>query len=298
MINFLNNNEIEFLENDELRKYNTVKVGGTAKVVCFPHDNEQLIKILKFVNQNQIKVFIIGNGSNLIFADDYFDGCIINLKKLNNDYKVNKDVLTIGSGYMITKLNFELAKTSFNGLEFASGIPGTIGGVIYMNAGAYKDDISNHLIDVTYLDENFNVKTISTSECKFNYRTSIFQTNKNWIILSANIKLKQMQEGESKEIINRRKKVRMDSQPLDKPSFGSTFKNPGPEIAAWKVIDDLGLRGYSYGGIMFSEKHSNFLVNFDNATCNDIEQIIAHAQKLAKEKFNIELETEVKFLKW
>ena len=201
----------------------------------------------------------------------------------------------VEANYMLNKLSMELSKEGYTGLEWASGIPGSIGGSIYNNAGAYKFEIKDVLTKVTVL-ENDEIKELTLEEMKFAYRTSIFKENKNMIILSCEMKLEKSNVEEIMATINERKEKRLQSQPLDMPSCGSVFRNP-EGLVAGKLIDDLGLKGYKIGGAKISEKHANFIVNDGNATYEDIISLIDFIKEKIKKEYNIDLILEQEIIK-
>ena len=284
------------IENDSLNKYTTYKVGGKAKLIIYPDNLQKLLELLKYIKDNDIKYFIIGNGSNLLFSSKEFDGVIIKLSNLC-DVKIFDDELYVEAGYPIIKLCMLCADNNLGNLEFASGIPATVGGAICSNAGAYKMEMSDILVDATVIDENLNIRTLSNSEINFSYRDSLFKENKDFIIISARLKLAHKDKNEIMETINRRKDKRMETQPLEFPSAGSVFRNP--EFApSGKLIEDIGLKGYSIGGAKVSEKHANFIINYNNATSEDIKSLMEYVQKKVKEEYNIDLIREQELINW
>ena len=252
--------------------------------------------LLKYIKENDIKYFIIGNGSNLLFSSKEFDGVIIKLSNLC-DVKIFDDEVYVEAGYPIIKLCMLCADNNLGNLEFASGIPATVGGAICSNAGAYKMEMSDILVDATVIDENLNIRTLSNSEINFSYRDSLFKKNKDFIIISARLKLVHKDKNEIMETINRRKEKRMETQPLEFPSAGSVFRNP--EFApSGKLIEDIGLKGYTIGGAKVSEKHANFIINYNNATSEDIKSLMEYIQKKVKEEYNIDLIREQELINW
>lgn len=276
------------LENVNMEEYNTYRLINHAKVMVFPSKIEELKKIINLINKNKSKYFVIGNGSNIILPS-YYDGVIINLSNLN-DYSINNDILYVESGAMINKIAMETANEGYSGLDFATGIPGTIGGSIYGNAGCYGSSISDTLIDVTIYDGN-KIIDLENKDLKFAYRYSIFKDNKNYIILSARFKLNKTDKEELKKLIIERTNKRVSSQDLSHPSNGSVFRNPEGYIAG-KLIDDLGLKGYSVGDAMVSYKHANFIINNGKATTDDIIKLINKIKKDVKEHYDIDLKLE------
>ena len=258
-----------------------------------PENREELTEIIKLCRKENFPFFILGNGSNLLFTDDFHKGAFISTLKLTEISEEN-GVVTADAGVRLSSLCSFAASLSLSGLEELSGIPGTVGGAVYMNAGAYGGEIKDTLIKTVYLDENFNIREISNEEHGFDYRKSVFQQNSG-IILSASFKLKQGNKAEIKEKTAELLKRRNEKQPLEYPSAGSTFKRPQGYFAG-KLIEDSGLKGYTVGGAQVSEKHCGFIINKNNATSSDILSLIKYVQKTVYEKFEIELETEVKII--
>ena len=282
--------DLKYVKYDEdLKKYNTFKVGSTASVIASPTSLDELLFILNYVKDYKIEHMILGNGSNVIFSSKNYDGVIIRLNNLNNITFEDKCV-TVDAGYSLIKLSNELCAKGITGFVFATGIPGSVGGAIYMNAGAYKSSISEILISVTYLDDKLKVKTITNDKCKFGYRDSLFKHN-DYIILSAKFKLEKGDVETIKNLVNDRREKRFSSQPLDLPSAGSTFRNPD-DIPAWKLIDGVGLRGYRIGGVSVSEKHSNFIVNDKDGTGEDIYNLVNKIKEEVKKEYNVDLQLE------
>ena len=281
-------------ENESLKLHTTYKVGGIAKYFITPKDFDELIKLLKYLKENNIKYMVLGNGSNTIFSSKTFDGVIINLSNLNK-MEIKDDRIFVESGYQLIKLSMDAMNNCLSGLEFASGIPANVGGAIFMNAGAYKSDMSALIEEVTFLDENFELKTLKNKDLKFSYRHSLFQEN-DYVIISTILKLNPGNKDEIKELMDKRKQRRIDSQPLEYPSAGSVFRNPAEDIFAGKLIEDLGLKGYSIGDAKISEKHANFIINTGNATGEDIKSLIELVKNKVKEKYNIDLIVEQRFV--
>ena len=291
---FLEKECIDFLEHEELLKHTTYKVGGKCDYYVMPSSIESLISLLKFLKDNNVKYKVLGNGSNVIISSKRFDGVIISLSKLNK-VEINDNIIKVEAGYPLIRLSNFCANNSLGGLEFASGIPAQVGGAIYMNAGAYTSDMSEILVDVTYINDKLEVVTKKKEELDFSYRHSIFQ-EKNYIIVSATIKLYKANKQEILTLMNNRRQRRIESQPLEYPSAGSVFRNPADDIYSGKLIEELGLKGFSIGGAKVSEKHANFIVNFNNATSDDIFKLIEYIKEKVKEKYNIELKVEQEFV--
>lgn len=273
-------------ENVSFKTLTTYKTGGTARLVVLPNSVQSLIKILEYIKNNKIKFKIFGNGSNILASDDYFDGVIIKLTKLNN-YEIKGKKVSAEAGVSFPMLCTCTYKLGLSGLEFGGGIPGTVGGVVYMNAGAYLSDISEVLEKVDILDENLNKKTIKKEDLNFSYRNSTFM-KKNWIILKAYFNLEQDNKEEILALVSDRKNRRVASQPLEYPSAGSVFRNPKNKYAG-EMIESCNLKGYTHGGAEISSKHANFIINKKDATSNDIYYLMKLVQEKVKEKYNIEL---------
>ena len=288
IINLLENDG-DIKENVSLKTLTTLKVGGISKYVFYPKDVTSLKKALTLFKENNINYKIFGNGSNIIPSDKIYDGVIIKLSSLNN-LKTNDEVIEVEAGYSLMKLAKEVIKLGLSGLEWANGIPGTIGGAVYMNAGAYKQDMSFVLEKITALDENMNIVTLNKDELDFSYRHSRLM-EENLICLSATLKLEKKDISLIEEVVNKRKEKRMETQPLEYPSAGSVFRNPFNDFAG-RLVEECNLKGKQLGGAMISLKHANFIINKDNATGKDVLDLINLAKKEVKEKFNIELKQE------
>ena len=274
----------------------TYKTGGIAKLVVYPNNINNLKQLLKLIHKHNIKYFILGKGSNTLFSDKEFNGVIIKLDKLNN-FKIKETEIYVESGMILSKLVQASVKNELTGLEFAIGIPGTIGGAIYMNAGAYGSKMSNIVKSVIVLNEKLQIVEIPLEKLKFDYRYSIFQANKNLICVAANIKL---EHGNHDEIVSKIKEnllKRKNSQPLEYPSAGSVFRNPEGNYAG-KIIEELGLKGKNIGGAEISTKHANFIINKNNASSSDILNLIKLVQKEAKDKYEIDLKLEQQLVNW
>lgn len=272
--------------NVSLKQLTTYKLDGTAKYVVYPNDTKELIKIIKELKEQNKKYKIIGGGSNLIFNGNY-DGYLIKLDKLDN-LKIDGNKIKVGSGYSTIRLAYKVSKLGLSGLEFATGIPGTIGGAIFNNAGAYGSDMGYIVESIKVLTPDLEIKTMYNKELDFHYRTSFLKKNKDYICLEATIILKNGNKENIMEIIEDRKQRRMMSQPLEYPSAGSVFRNPSDD-SAWRLIEGIGYKGKNIGGAEVSEKHANFIVNYNNASGEDIIKLINEIKEKVKEKYNVEL---------
>lgn len=274
----------------------TYKTGGIAKLVVYPNNINNLKQLLKLIHKHNIKYFILGKGSNTLFSDKEFNGVIIKLDKLNN-FEIKETEIYVESGMILSKLVQVSIKNELTGLEFAIGIPGTIGGAIYMNAGAYGSKMSNIVKSVIILDEKLQIEEIPLEKLKFDYRYSIFQANKNLICVAANIKLEHGNHDEIASKIKENLLKRKNSQPLEYPSAGSVFRNPEGNYAG-KIIEELGLKGKNIGGAEISTKHANFIINKNNASSSDILNLIKLVQKEVKDKYKIDLKLEQQLVNW
>lgn len=274
----------------------TYKTGGIAKLVVYPNNINNLKQLLKLIHKHNIKYFILGKGSNTLFSDKEFNGVIIKLDKLNN-FEIKGTEIYVESGMILSKLVQASIKNELTGLEFAIGIPGTIGGAIYMNAGAYGNNMSNIVKSVIVLDEKLQIEEIPLEKLKFDYRYSIFQANKNLICVAANIKLEHGNHDEIASKIKENLLKRKNSQPLEYPSAGSVFRNPEGNYAG-KIIEELGLKGKNIGGAEISTKHANFIINKNNASSSDILNLIKLVQKEVKDKYKIDLKLEQQLVNW
>lgn len=274
----------EYEINTKLSGHTTFQTGGVVPLLFSPNSIESLQEVL---NANtEYKVFILGNGSNLIFSDEMQQLLVIKLNLLNA-YKIDKDgVLTAQAGCLMPKLALETVKLGYSGIDFAAGIPGTIGGCVFMNAGAYGVETSNHLIKVKVLKDN-QVVEMSKSQIEFSYRHSSFKESDE-IILEASFQLEIADKDYLDKLYYERMGKRKLTQPIGEKSAGSVFRNFSDK-GAWEVVDQVNLRGFKIGGAMFSDKHCNTIINYDNATSKDIKELITLAQTKAKNELDIDL---------
>jgi UDP-N-acetylmuramate dehydrogenase len=285
------------VENEPLAKHTTLRVGGPARILVQPNDRFAIIESIELAKKLKMKFKILGKGSNLLFSDDFFEGVVIKTDKGLNYTIINDTRITVGAGVSDVKLARNMAKLGLSGLEFLSGIPGTIGGAVFMNAGAYLKEMKDVLVEVVILDEAGIVRKLTLEEMELSYRTSIFQRHTEWLIIEAVLQLELGDKDQILDIIKSRKEKRMQSQPLEMPSAGSTFRNPAG-LAAWKLVADAGLRGFTIGGAMVSEKHTNFVVNANKATAQDIADVIWHVSQEINDKCGLEMHQEVEFFNW
>ena len=283
------------LENEYMKDHTTYKVGGKVNAVILPKSINDLVKLLKEFKKNNVNYKIIGNGSNLIFEDRDYDLFIIKLDELN-DVKFMGTKIVVGAGYNLMKLAIQTAKLGLTGLEFATGIPGSIGGAVYMNAGAYNSDMGYFVSEVKVLTPDLKVITMYNRDLDFHYRTSFLQKNPGYICLEATLILKNGQKDLIMEVIEDRKKRRLMSQPLEFPSAGSVFRNPEGDYAG-RLIEEIGYKGKKIGGAKVSEKHANFIINNGNAKGEEVIKLIEEIKQIVKEKYNIELKLEQEIVK-
>ena len=284
----------KIIKNPKMSEYTTYKVGGKALAVVYPDNTDKLIKLLDYLHKENIKYKILGNGSNLIFSDDTYEGVIIKLDEFNN-LEIKNNIVTVGAGYNLIKLSLKVARLGLAGLEFASGIPGTVGGAVYMNAGAYKSDMGYVVREVKVLTPDLKIKTLYNKDINFHYRSSFLQENPGFICLEAKIVLRKGDPDAILEVIKERKQRRIITQPLEYPSAGSVFRNPSNDFAG-RLIEELGYKGKHIGGAYVSEKHANFIINKDNAKASDIRKLITEIKEKVKEKYNIDLIVEQEFV--
>ena len=284
------------LINEKISNYTTYRVGGKVRAICYPNGEEELIKLVSLLKERGIKYFVLGNGSNVLFSDELYDGVIIKLDNLNK-INITDNIITVGAGYPLIKLSNEAMRNSLIGLEFANGIPGTVGGAIFMNAGAYGEDMSKIVESVRVLTSDLKIKEFTNKEMKFSYRTSVLQEHLDYVCVGATLKLDCGNSEEIEKIMCERREQRRASQPLNLPSAGSVFRNP-EGMYAGKMIEDMGLKGYTVGRAMVSPKHANFIVNMGNAKASDIKKIIDVIKQKALTKYNVKLRVEQRLINW
>ena len=297
IIKFIKKNDIGKLkENVKLSNYTTYKVGGPATLLVYPKNTEKLIVLLKKLRSSNLKHKVLGFGSNLIFSDDVYDGVIIKLDSFD-DLKINDTVITVGAGYSLVKLSYACLKEGLTGLEFASGIPGSIGGAVFMNAGAYKSDMACVVSEVKVLTPNLEVKTLYNKDLDYKYRSSFLKHNPDYICLQAKIVLRHGDKKEIKDLMERRRQKRLMMQPLEYPSAGSVFRNPDNDFAG-RLIEECNLKGYNIGGAKVSEKHANFIINYNKAKASDVKNLICYVHDKVKEETGVDLKIEQEFVNW
>lgn len=279
-----------------LSKMTTLHIGGLARYVAYPSNTVALDGMLRIIKNAGIPFKLIGKGSNLLCSDKLFDGVIIRLDHHFNDYYIRDHKIVAQSGCSIIMLAYQAMKHGLTGLEFASGIPGTVGGTTFMNAGAYRSSVSE-IIDGVFVYREGRFEWLTKEECEFEYRTSVFQKHHDWIVVAVQYNLKHGDQDEIRELMESRRERRMKSQPLDKRSAGSTFRNPTSK-PAWELIEGIGYRGHHVGDAAVSEKHVNFLINEDKATASDFMQLVSEIQERVKDKYDIDLSMEVEKFNW
>ena len=277
----------------EMKKYVHFRVGGPADILLIPENKEQVIKSIEICRENNIPYYVVGNGSNLLVRDGGIKGVVIKLNEVKN-IKIDGEIIEAESGAMLKDVSNAAVENSLTGFEFACGIPGTVGGAVFMNAGAYDGEVSNVIESAEVIDNNGEIKILTKDELELGYRSSIVM-KKHYIVLSARFNLEYGEVRKIKEIVNDLTCKRESKQPLEYPSAGSTFKRPTGYYAG-KLIQDAGLKGYSIGGAAVSEKHSGFVINKNNATAKDILDLIEHIQNEVKNQFGVDLHPEVRII--
>ena len=285
--NFISEKGFEYYEDVSLKRYNTYRLNTVCKYLVIPKDIYELIDLLKFIKKKNIKYLVLGNGSNVIFSMDYYDGVIILLHQFNSLDR-DGELVKVGSGYSLQRLSTFTVSLGLMGLEFATGIPGLVGASVAMNAGAYNASIADVLESVTVLTPDLEVIEMQKDEIQFSYRNSFFKENANYYILSACFKLNKGDKNELLERVSKRRVRRLETQPLDMPSAGSVFRNP-IGMHAGELIEKCGLKGFSIGDAQVSEKHANFIVNTGNATGIEIIHLIDRIKREVKDKFDVDL---------
>ncbi|WP_281703338.1 UDP-N-acetylmuramate dehydrogenase [Parvimonas micra] len=281
---------------EPLKNHTTFKIGGNCIALIEPREVSDIVETIKICRENSIKFFVIGNGSNLLVPDEGYNGVIIKLKSEFSTIQVEGEYLIVNSGAKLSEVYTVAYKNSLTGFEFASGIPGTIGGAIYMNAGAYGGEMKDIVESVEVLDlDNFELRELKNEELEFSYRKSIIQ-RKNFIVTTIKLKLQKGNKEEINAVYEDLRERRNSKQPLNFGSAGSTFKRPEGHFAS-KLIEDAGLKGYHINDAWVSEKHSGFIVNKGNASFKEVMELIEYVQKVVFEKFGVKLETEVRILK-
>lgn len=286
--------EEQVKEQELMKKHTTFRVGGPARYYICPRTVQEVQQVLQVCKENGLPFFIVGNGSNLLVSDEGYDGVILQMFRNYNDIIVEGTNIRAQSGALLSKVANQALGHGLGGFEFAAGIPGTLGGAVTMNAGAYGGELKQVLKEATILDDQGQIQVLSVDELHLGYRTSIVK-ERNYIVLEAVLQLQEKPEDEIRELMEDLQQRRSQKQPLEYPSAGSTFKRPEGHFAG-KLIMDSGLQGYCVGGACVSDKHCGFVINKDNANAAEIYQLMQDVRKVVHEKFGIWLEPEVKLV--
>ena len=282
-------------ENENLASYTTMKVGGAADIFIEPNSIESLEKVIKILNEDKIPYLVIGRGSNLLISDLGIEGAVIRLGNEINELEIDGTTVTVGAGYSLVALSTLISRKGLSGLEFASGIPGSVGGSVYMNAGAHGSEMKNVVKKVLILLEDGTLKWFTNEEMKFSYRTSVLQKEVKGIIVKVVFELTEGNKEEITAQMQNNKDYRKKTQPYNMPCSGSVFRNPLPQYAG-RLIEEANLKGYSIGGAQISPMHANFIVNTGNAKAQDILDLIQFIQNKIYSLYNINLHTEVEII--
>ncbi len=298
IIQQIKNMDIGRIEEDvSLKKYTTYRAGGIARCVVYPKNISKLVDLMRFLKQTGVVHKILGRGSNLLFSEKTYEGILIKLDEFDYIHFFGRGKIRVGAGASLIKVSLLAAKKGYTGLEFAAGIPGSIGGAIFMNAGAYKSDMGYIVESVKVLTSDLKIIHLENREMDFHYRSSYLQKHPDYVCLEAIIKLQKGKKEAIAEVIRDRRNRRLESQPLEFPSAGSVFRNPEGNFAG-KLIEDLGLKGKVKGGAMVSDKHANFIINRDGATSDDIKYLIDLCHEKVLKNYGIDLKIEQEFVNW
>jgi UDP-N-acetylmuramate dehydrogenase len=305
---------LEVDENVPLKNHTTFKIGGPAKFFVVVESKDKLFRALAAAKELKLNYLILGGGSNVLVSDDGFDGLVIKLK--DGELQIKENQVTVFAGNNMKSMIIEARKSGLGGLEFAANIPGTIGGAVRGNAGAYGQGVGDFVESIEIIeigDEETSLKVLSSEQCEFSYRESIIKKNSNWMISEVKLKMVKKSEGEMKEeqdVINKDWDKRCSSQPYDTPSAGCTFKNviyseellkykdweTHGKIAAGRFVEEAGLKGEKIGGAMVSEKHANFIINYDNANAEDVITLISLVKARVRDQFGVQLFEEIMYV--
>ncbi|MDO5797932.1 MAG: UDP-N-acetylmuramate dehydrogenase [Eubacteriales bacterium] len=284
----------QVLFEEPMKKHTTFRIGGPAEIFVMPKTTEEVAKALEICRQEEIPYFVLGNGSNLLVSDQGYRGVIIQMDRNMEEVTVEGTEIRAAAGALLSSIAAAARRSSLAGFEFAGGIPGTLGGAVVMNAGAYGGEMKDVLKDVTVMTQDGEVRVIPAGELEMGYRTSIIK-KAGYLVLGATIVLKEGDPEEIRALMRELSEKRTSKQPLEFPSAGSTFKRPEGYFAG-KLIMDSGLRGYQIGGARVSDKHCGFVINAGDATARDVVDLMEYVVKVVKEKYGVTLEPEVKFL--
>ena len=286
--------EENVLVNEPMSRHTTFRIGGPADYFVTPHTKEEIRQVIRLCKEEEIPFAVLGNGSNLLVGDKGFRGVIIQLFKNFSDIIIEEETIYAQSGALLVRLANQAAEQGLTGLEFASGIPGTLGGAVVMNAGAYGGEMKDVILWSDVLTEDGEFLRLSGEELELGYRTSVIQ-KKHYFVLGAALRLKKGDQNEIRSVMKELKEKRVSKQPVEYPSAGSTFKRPEGYFAG-KLIMDTGLRGFSVGGAQVSEKHCGFVINKGGATAEEVQLLMKEVADRVEEKFGVRLEPEVKML--
>lgn len=286
--------EKRIYKNEPMKKHTTFRVGGQADYYIIAKTNEEIREVVQLCRQEHVPYYVIGNGSNLLVSDAGYRGVIIQIYKGMDAVRIEGDVIKAQAGALLSRIGNAALEAGLEGFEFASGIPGTVGGAVVMNAGAYGGEMKDILLEATVLTPDGEVLVLKNQELELGYRTSIVAKN-NYIVLDAVMQLKQGDKDAIKERMNELKEKRVSKQPLEYPSAGSTFKRPEGYFAG-KLIEDAGLRGFQVGGAQVSEKHCGFVINKGEATASDVMELMEQVSDRVEKMAGVRLEPEVKIL--
>ena len=284
---------LKLLENEPMSRHCSFRIGGPVRAMALPESEEELAAICAALRERGEKPLIIGNGTNLLVTDAPLNRLVIKTEKLCR-FKAEEDRVTAQCGASLARLAVLAQQNGLTGLEFAHGIPGSLGGAVSMNAGAYGGEMKNFVVSTTFLDEDLKLRMITGDEHDFSYRHSVF-SDTDCVIIGNSLKLSAGDSGEIRARMEELAEKRKTSQPLDKPSAGSTFKRPQAGYAA-AMIDEAGLKGFSIGGAAVSEKHAGFVVNLGGACFKDVRLVIEHVQETVYKETGVRLEPEVKII--
>ena len=295
LFNIFNNKSFgKILFNEPMKNHTSFKIGGPADVMVIPSKEEEIIECIKFCRENDLDFLVMGNGTNLLIKDGGIRGVVIKINDGLNKVHFEDNVIYCESGVLLSVVSKLALKNSLTGLEFASGIPGTIGGAVTMNAGAYGGEMKDVITKVRVLDKNNNIIEYKNEEMNFRYRGGKVG-DEGLVVLGVEMKLNKGDYSTIEEIMRDLTFKRNSKQPLELPSGGSTFKRPVGNFAG-KLIEDSGLRGLRRGDAQISEKHCGFVVNLGNASCKDVLELISVATKVVNDKFQVKLEPEIRIL--
>ena len=286
---------IAYKENEPLAAHCTFKIGGPARLFVQPVDHAQLCRTVALCKAQSVRHYLLGNGSNILFADEGYDGAVLDISSMQDAVEVHGTQLTAGAGVRLSALCKTALEHSLTGLEFAYGIPGTVGGAVYMNAGAYGGEMKDVVVSCRYITEKGDIKEIPLEKMELSYRHSFF-SERNLCITSVKMKLAKGEREKIKDRMDTLMERRKDKQPLEYPSAGSTFKRPEGDFAA-RLIEVCGLKGTACGGAEVSTKHSGFIINKDNATFDDVMGVVEIVKQRVKEQTGVTLECEVLIMK-